>query len=210
VLSRFYGVDVEKGPKLQKRLWSDFEHKKIMAEMDGMSARALNEALMDLGRIICQARKASCVLCPLKAGCVAFKSGEPLQYPVETTKKISEDLFIKALRVVIKEKKKILVYQKSSKEWLSGQWELPTFVLETNDESLKQYPHLKYKKDFSELPMIKTGITKYTIANYILEISLNEFEKLTKKIDVSYEFKVNSEQLNLSTTSLKILKKISG
>ena len=210
VLSRFYGVDVEKGPKLQKRLWSDFEHKKIMAEMDGMSARALNEALMDLGRIICQARKASCVLCPLKAGCVAFKSGEPLQYPVETTKKISEDLFIKALRIVIKEKKKILVYQKSSKEWLSGQWELPTFVLETNDESLKQYPHLKYKKDFSKLPMIKTGITKYTIANYILEISLNEFEKLTKKIDVSYEFKVNSEQLNLSTTSLKILKKISG
>jgi adenine-specific DNA glycosylase len=25
--------------------------------MDGMSARALNEAFMDLGRIICQARK---------------------------------------------------------------------------------------------------------------------------------------------------------
>ncbi|MBC7426980.1 MAG: A/G-specific adenine glycosylase [Bacteriovorax sp.] len=206
VLSRFYGVDVEKGPKLQKKLWNDFEHKKIMAEMDGMSARALNEAMMDLGRIVCQSRKASCTLCPLKPGCKAFQSGDPLQFPVESKNKISENLFIKLLRVVVTNKKKILVYQKSAKEWLAGQWELPTFVLETNDQKLKQYPTIKIKQNFEKLPYLKTGITKYDIHNYILEMSLEEFEKLTKRIDVDYIFKTNDMKLNMSTATQKVFK----
>jgi A/G-specific adenine glycosylase len=206
VLARFYGVNVEKGPKLQKRLWSDFASKKIMAEMDGMSARAVNEALMDLGRIICQARKATCMICPLSEGCVARKSGDPLAFPVEGAAKEKEDLYINVLRVVVTDKKKVLVYQKGAKEWLSGQWELPTFILETNDESLKQYPIIKMKKDFEDLPMIKTGITKYNIYNFIAEMPLSEFEKLSKKIEIDYVFKTNDEKLNASTATQKVFK----
>ena len=206
VLARFYGIDVEKGLKLQKRLWSDFAHNKIMAEMNSLSARAINEAMMDLGRIICQARKASCVLCPLASKCIAKASGDPLQYPSIGAKKISEDLFIKVLRVVVKEKKKILVYQKSAKEWLSDQWELPTFILETNDELLKQYPHIKIKQNLEELISIKTGITKYNIQNYILEMSLSDFLKMTKKIEIDYEFKTNDVKLNISTATQKVFK----
>lgn len=208
VLSRFYGVDIEKGPKLQKKLWNDFEHKRILAEMDGLSARALNEAFMDLGRIVCQARKATCMICPLSTACKAKQSGDPLAFPREGEKKESEDLFMKLLRVVVTDKKKILVYQKGAREWLSGQWEVPTFILETNDETLKQYPHLKIKKDFEKFPMIKTGITKYNIQNYILETSLEEFEKMTKKVDIEYEFKTNDAKLNVSTTTLKVIKAI--
>jgi A/G-specific adenine glycosylase len=208
VLARFYGVEVEKGPKLQKRLWSDFAAKKIMAEMDGMSARALNEALMDLGRIICQARKASCGLCPLASGCIARKSGNPLMYPLEGEKKVTEDLFIKVLRVLVTDKKKILVYQKDVKEWLSGQWELPTFIIESNDENLKQYPIIKMKKNYENLPMIKTGITKYNIYNYIAEMTMDEFVKLSKKIERDYVFKTNDEKLNASTATQKIIRAI--
>ena len=208
VLSRFYGIRVEKGLKLQKKIWNDFEHKKIMTEMDTMSARALNEALMDLGRIICQARKASCTLCPLKSECKAFQSGSPLDLPLEPEKKVTEDLYIKVLRVVVSNNKKILVYQKGDKEWLSGQWELPTFIFETNDEKLKQYPSIKTKKSYEKLEMIKTGITKYNIYNYIQEMPLEEFEKLSPKSDINFVFKTNSEALNASTTTFKILKKM--
>ena len=206
VLARFYGIKDEKGPKLQKRLWSDFEHKKIMAEMDGMSARALNEALMDLGRIVCQARKAACMICPLSPNCKARQSGEPLDYPVEGIKKESADLFINVLRVVVTDKKKILVYKKDESQWLSGQWELPTFIIETNDDKLKQYPRINYKKNIEKLPMIKTGITKYNIYNYIAQMSLEEFESFAKKIDIEYEFKNHDQKLNASTSTLKVLK----
>lgn len=208
VLARFYGIEVEKGLKLQKRLWTDFGENKIMAEMDMLSSRALNEAMMDLGRIICQARKASCALCPLAPKCKAKASGDPLNYPVEGVKQKSVDFYLKVLRVVVKDKKKILVYQKSAKEWLSGQWELPTFILETNDEKLKQYPQLKIKRNFENLPCVKTGITKYNIYNYILELSLDEFEMMTKKIELEYEFKTNDVKLNMSTATQKVFKKL--
>jgi A/G-specific adenine glycosylase len=208
VLSRYYGVKVLKGPKLQQKLFSDFNAKKIMKEMDVLSPRDLNEALMDLGRVLCQARKASCLLCPLKEKCVAFKSEKPLSFPVEAKKDKKNDFFIKVVRIVVKEKNKILFYQKNTDEWLSGQWELPTFIFDTNDEALSQYPRIKIKKTFLDGVMIKTGITKYSIENYIVEMSLEDFQKISKKFNREYVFKISNSQLNLSTTSLKVLKKI--
>lgn len=208
VLSRFYGISMQKGPKLQQKLLSDFKAQKIIPEMDKLSPRAINEALMDLGRVLCQARKASCTLCPLKASCMAAKSGSPLDFPLEDQKKEKEELFLKLLRVVVKDKNKILFYQKGSDEWLSGQWELPTFILETNDEKLKQYPKIKNKKQFDQAVVIKTAITKYSIANHIVEMSLLDFKQLTKKLELEYVFKTHNEKLNLSTTSIKALKKI--
>lgn len=210
VLARIYGEKTEKGPKLQQKLRNDFKAGLIVPEMKALGPRALNEAFMDLGRILCQARKASCSLCPLKTECAAFKSGNALSFPVEAAakKEKGEDLFIKLLRIVVKEKKKILFYQKAEDEWLSGQWELPTFILETNDEKLKQYPRLKAGKEFADAAKIKTGITKYSIENHIVEMTAQKFKKLASKIDITYEFKTLNEKLNLSTTSIKALKKI--
>jgi A/G-specific adenine glycosylase len=108
----------------------------------------------------------------------------------------------------VKDKNKILFYQKQSDQWLSGQWELPTFILETNDAKLKQYPKVKSKKQFTEALVIKTGITKYSIDNHLIEMSLLEFKKLTAKIEIEYIFKIHNEKLNLSTASIKALKKI--
>lgn len=211
VLSRFYGIKMEKGLKLQQKLFKDFEKEVILLEMKRLSPRALNEALMDLGRIVCQARKASCTLCPLQSNCEAYKSGKPLEFPVVSEKKSSNDFFIKLLRVVVREKNKILFYQKASDEWLSGQWELPTFMLETNDEKLKQYPKLKNKQLFRETAIIKTAVTKYSIDNHMIEMSLTEFHKIIKSIkglESEYLFKIHNEKLNLSTASIKVLKKM--
>jgi len=207
VLARFYGLKDHKGPKLQKKIWEEFKDQKILSEMKELSPRKLNEALMDLGRIVCQARKASCSICPLASVCVANKSNAALSFPVEGIKREKNDLFIKLLRVVVQEKKKILFYQKAEDEWLSGQWELPTFILETNDEKLKQYPRLKLKKSFKDSLIIKGAITKYSIENFVVSMSMSEFEKLAAKMHCSYEFKTYNEQLNLSTTSIKALKK---
>lgn len=211
VLARFYGVDVEKGSKLQQKLHNDFKGGLIVPEMKVLGPRKLNEAFMDLGRILCQARKASCTLCPLRTECAAFKSGDPLTLPVENAKKEKgEDLYIKLLRVVVRDRKKVLFYQKAEDEWLSGQWELPTFILDTNDEKLLQYPRVRSKKEFEGAAQIKTSITKYSIDNHIVEMSLEEFEKFTNKIEIEYELKIHNEKLNLSTASIKALKKITS
>lgn len=205
VLSRFYGMKGLNGAKLKLKLFDEFKSQKILTEIDQLGPRSLNEALMDLGRALCQARKTKCEECPLKGSCKAFLSGDLVEILSEKKKKDSKNLYIKLLRVIVRDKNKILFYQKGSDEWLSGQWELPTFILDTNDEKLKQYPKIKTKKSFESLPGFKTAITKYKIENAVVEMPLDNFKTLAKGISVEYCFKNNSKDLNISTASLKSL-----
>lgn len=208
VLARFYGYKTIKGLKLQRHLLDDFEKNKIMKEVMILGARNINEGLMDLGRVLCQARKVNCLLCPLKKKCKACLEGNPLLYPIENKIEKKATLSLKLLRVVVKEKSKYLFYQKEANEWLSGQWELPTFVIDSEDEKFSQYPRLTIKRKYNPKNQFKTGITKYSIENYFMELSLDEFKMLTKNVSKQYVFKTPGESMNLSTASIKCLKLI--
>lgn len=205
VLSRYFGLESQKGLPLQRKIQELFLTKKIFTEK--ISFRELNEALMDLGRTFCQARKASCELCPLKDKCKAFEQGSPLRYPKDKVKKkISTDHELHLLRILVMKKDKLLVYRKGEDQWLSGQYEVPTFILATTDEALKQYPRLQY--DLSpKHPSFKTGITKYKILNSLVEMTEKEFKALSFPLEVEWR-SVSSEEANFSTTTLKALARV--
>ncbi len=205
VIARLFGYKSQKGLKLQKEIYQAFIDKKIFHKVK--SYRALNEALMDLGRTYCQARKASCELCPMKQDCTGFSSGKPLALPFDAVEKktlVEHEIYL--LRVFILKKDKILVYKKTDGEWLSGQYEVPTFIMKSTDEKLKQYPMLKIKK--VETPLTyKTGITKYKIYN---SIALSD-EKFLKRngFNKTLEWRsITADDANLSTATSKGLKKI--
>ncbi len=202
VLARYYGIEVVKGPKLLKEIYSLFSEKQICLEIDDIGARAFNEALMDLGRSICKARRADCLLCPLKGTCKARINGKQEFIPVvlEKQKKI-ESFELHLLRVIVKKDERILAYKKDSNEWLSGQYEIPTFILSSDDIGLKQYPWIKNKDELFFLPSFKTGITKYKINNYVLIASELELKKISDK---SYEW-VDVGNKNFSTSTFKSL-----
>ena len=208
VIARYFGLKVEKGPKLQKYILELFHAHKIFTDFK-LSYRALNEALMDLGRTYCQARKASCELCPLKMDCIAFKQQSALKYPLEKNikDKIKEEHDLHLLRILVIKGEKILAYKKSEKEWLSGQFEVPTLIISTTDKKLKQYPMLDVQVDLKELTRFKTGITKYKIVNSILLTDQTSLKKLGFKIKLEWR-KFSEDQANLSTASLKALKYI--
>ncbi len=44
------------------------------------------QAMMDLGAAICTSRKPRCLICPLSAGCAAYRSGDAEAYPVKAAK----------------------------------------------------------------------------------------------------------------------------
>ncbi|MFP5386948.1 MAG: A/G-specific adenine glycosylase [Bacteriovoracia bacterium] len=204
VIARLFGIRTEKGLKLQKEIQKRFNDKKIFNQK--ISYRSLNEALMDLGRTYCQARRATCELCPLKKDCMAFTDGNPLEFPVMTEeKKKSIEHEIHLLRVFVLKKDKLLVYKKAKNEWLSGQYEVPTFVLSTTDKTLKQYPHLKTKLK-SELSF-KTGITKYKIQNHVVRMTEKEFKILPFNVKSEWR-SILLEESNFSTTTLKALERL--
>ncbi|MFA5583690.1 MAG: A/G-specific adenine glycosylase [Bacteriovoracaceae bacterium] len=200
VISRLFALKEAKGIKLQNKINELFNQNKIFKDVK--SYRALNEALMDLGRTHCQARRVSCELCLLKTHCQALKEKKVLSYPVDLKeKKASVEHELKLLRLVIARKNQILVYKKNEKEWLAGQYELPTFITETTDEKLDQYPRIEF--DTSDLPSVKTSITKYKITNFALKLNLTQLKSMKFPREVMWiDF---DEKSNISTASKKIL-----
>jgi len=199
VLARYYGLRTYKGQKLKDEIQALFVEQKILNE-NVNSWRDLNEALMDLGRVICQARKAECLLCPIRKNCQGYQSGRPLEIPLISPKIKKEKFELDLIRLVSMDNGKIAVVKKKKGEWLAGQYELPTFVLKSEDKKLKQYPF--YDKHLDEnLPYIKTGITKYKIKNFYQKIPYGE---------IAYAELVDIEIVRnkLSTASQKILKEL--
>ena len=89
VLSRIFGLKEKKGLRLQKLIKKEVENKNISFGRI-VSFRDLNEALMDLGRVFCQARKVNCDICPMRTICIAYQSKKPLSYPEEPVNKIKK------------------------------------------------------------------------------------------------------------------------
>lgn len=195
VISRLFGFKELKGAKLQAQIQLN---KPLHLELEEFGGRSVNEALMDLGRNYCQARKTNCDLCPLKRRCFALENNMIEELP-NIKQVIKEKHTLTLLRVLLKKDDNFLVYKKNEKQWLSGQYEVPTFILETSDSSLMQYPLID--GDFSLLPEFKTAITKYTIINKVLWVNEKDLEFLNISAS-GYTW----GHTNLSTASMKAIK----
>lgn len=207
VLSRLYLFDQVKGLKLQKAIRKSYLQGEILTGLK-KKPRDFNEALMDLGRVFCQARKADCAICPLSSGCKAYQKGEALKYPVQPiktkaqTKNDKHELTL--LRVVVQKRGKILGTKKQTGQWLEGQIEVPTFILNTTDKKLKQYPSFKWRKAPKADFEFKTGITKYKINNLVVKMSEAEFKKKFGGQEASF-YSIDAAKANLATSTIKIL-----
>jgi adenine-specific DNA glycosylase len=119
----------------------------------------------------------------------------------------AQDLSVTLVRLVVKKNDQVLCYQKQKGEWLEGQWELPTFVVASNDPLFKQYPRFPHALAVEDLPLVKTGITKYNLENRILAMDSKTFKALQSERDFVWKT-IHERESNFSTATLKCLKKI--
>ncbi len=206
VLCRIFYLPLMKGPKLKKELTQELINHGILEKFRNYSSRDLMESLMDLGRTFCQANKVNCLSCPVKSNCKAFKMGRPMDFPILQKK---EKVFfgLDLLRIVIKRENEIFLVKRERGSWLEGQWELPTFIIRTDDKKMNQYPFLpekglKIPKTFS----FKTNITSYKINNYILKMEESEFKKYFNKLSDGKFFDAKIKDQNFTTATIKALK----
>jgi len=98
-------------------------------------AADLNQALMDLGALICVPKNPRCLICPLMKECQARVNGTQDVRPV---KKLKKDVphFVHAAGVVIK-RGKVLIVQRPSTGLLGGMWEFPNGRVDTTRNPAK-------------------------------------------------------------------------
>jgi A/G-specific adenine glycosylase len=84
VLARCYTVAGHNGQaSFEKKLWPLSE---ALTPKDQVAQ--YNQAMMDLGALICTRSKPSCDVCPLSSGCFAFAGDEQANFPQKKPKKI--------------------------------------------------------------------------------------------------------------------------
>ncbi len=77
VLARYHGVSGWPGIRsVEQRLWALAE-----AHVPKVHVEEYTQAIMDLGAMVCRRTRPTCGSCPLKSNCVAFKQGNPGDYP---------------------------------------------------------------------------------------------------------------------------------
>jgi A/G-specific adenine glycosylase len=76
------------------------------------SPRALNQALMELGALICTPRNPTCLICPLRTQCVALATGRVDELPRPKAKKATRELNI-ALYLIRDRRGRVLMRRES-------------------------------------------------------------------------------------------------
>lgn len=207
VLARYYGLALEKGPKLKKALHLLYSEDKQFKNLKKVSPRHWSEAMMDLGREVCTQAAPNCSICPLQKKCLGNKLGDPLKFPLKNSK-MEEKIELHLVRFLVFNGDLVLAYKKKKGEWLEGQYEVPTFLSKgslSSSHRFTQYPSIEKTSLATKLFIFKTAITKYKILNDCYHLTLDMAKTILKNRN-SYEW-VNPEEVHLSTASEKALKR---
>jgi A/G-specific adenine glycosylase len=82
-----------------------------------------NQAMMELGALVCTPRQPACNLCPLTDYCRAFQKGATARYPCKVTKAAVPVHY--AVAGVLFKNQHILILQRPAQGLLGGLWEFP-------------------------------------------------------------------------------------
>ena len=127
-----------------------------------------NQALMDLGRLICKPRLPLCSACPIRDHCLAFQRGTQHERPVKKPKAETPHYDVTA-GLIWNEQGELLITQRPLDGLLGGLWEFPGGKLEAGEtliECLKRElrEELAIEVDVGDLyTRVRHGFTHFRI-----------------------------------------------
>jgi A/G-specific adenine glycosylase len=140
VISRVFTIKHDKISQLNKALWL-----KVEQLMPNKEAKNYNQALMDLGSMVCKRSKPICSQCPMQKLCGAYKQGSIDQYPQTKpqTKKINKILHT----IMFMDDRKILLQQRAATGIWPQLWFLPVYENQQDiNNQLKHWQNINLKQ----------------------------------------------------------------
>jgi len=120
VMTRFFAVDqVSDSPKVKGEL-----QEMLNLLLPHGRAAMFNEAMMELGALVCVPANPNCAVCPLGEICKARKTGKQSEFPVRKPKKAIPHRHVGA-GIIIDGRGRILIAQRQETSMLGGLWEFP-------------------------------------------------------------------------------------
>jgi A/G-specific adenine glycosylase len=123
VLCRFFGQTEDPRRGAGRRwLWGTAE-----ALLPVRRVGDFNQALMELGALVCTSAKPKCAACPLSDGCVARRQG--LQEKLPALAAPPRTVQVQEVAVVVRRASRVLLVQRPDRGRWAGMWEFPRSAL---------------------------------------------------------------------------------
>lgn len=173
---------------VQKKLWKQAE---IM--VDPNQAGLFNQAIMDLGAMICTPDKPSCLVCPVSSFCQSYQKGLTDLIPQKAAKKPPKIGREAAILITRSSDDAILLAQRPPGGLWSEFWEIPTFWLSGADPARRFDAGWGCDDDVEN------------IANRLGKQVSPKLKKCTLTHEKSITYAVTTHKMNLSLYTISIL-----
>ncbi len=135
--------------------------------LDAQKPGSFNQALMELGAIVCKPRNPLCRTCPVQTWCLAYQDNRIFEFPRKLKKQPTPQYQV-AVGVVFK-KGRVLITRRKPEGLLGGLWEFPGGKIKIREKAeaacireIKEEVNLAVKVD-SHLCMVKHAYTHFKI-----------------------------------------------
>ncbi|KEY90088.1 A/G-specific adenine glycosylase [Candidatus Photodesmus katoptron] len=161
ILTRCFAIKGWPGEKkIENTLWKYAEKYTPQKNTD-----KYNQAMMDIGAMICTRAKPKCLLCPINQYCISYKKGNPLNYP---SKKIKREKSVKKVYFTILQYKNLVWLEQRP---TSGVWAGLFSFPEANNPKIESQLD-SYKISYKDILQLTKLISfKHTFSHYQLYIT---------------------------------------
>ncbi|HEY9151371.1 MAG TPA: A/G-specific adenine glycosylase [Anaerolineales bacterium] len=200
VFARVFDVSLPVDSSLgEKTTW------KLVAEhLPKGKAGDYNQALMDLGAMICLPKNPHCLICPVMELCEARAKGIQDQRPVLKPKKKTPHYILAA--AVIAKNGRVLLAKRPSKGLLGGMWEFPNGRVEGDparalSKSLKSSYQLKVRRK-EALGTVHHAYSHFKVTVHVFHC---EFISMSKKQNLKWIRRENLEDFPMGKVDREIV-----
>jgi len=136
-----------------------------------------NQALMDLGALVCTAREPRCLICPLAGLCRAFQEGRQASIPIKPTRR--HPVKVQDVCVVIEQGVRWLMVKHTDGRLWRGLWGFPRVRVQ-DGEALEQAARRAAETIGLQLNhcepvlVIRHGVMHYSITLHVMRCTLRE------------------------------------
>ena len=143
-----------------------------------------NQAMMELGALICRSNNPMCLLCPVQGFCQAFEKGEQEIIPRPRRRSYRK---IEAVIGLIKKQDEYLIQKRPPKGLLAGLWEFPGGKRKPG-ETLEEALHREIEEELSAkvghaelITKVKHAYTQFQVTLYAFSCTIEELPPLPRK-----------------------------
>jgi A/G-specific adenine glycosylase len=125
-----------------------------------------NQALMELGALICTPKRPQCSACPLRSGCVAYRAGLQEKITGKGLPPAPEE--VREIALVVRQAARVLLVRRPSTGRWANMWEFPHAALATHEThelvAHRLLSELGLTADLGDrLQTIRHGVTRFRI-----------------------------------------------